>query len=176
MSRFQWLANVESGILASFLLALTVSLPGDAVRSRKAGLTSTPLNSVPLAPLTHRRYHSRAKKMSNVGGGLSAVRPVIHRRWGVYIPTLSSHSNNSYSSGSSAWRWRMWWGDSQGWRQRRRFSRWRCLHHAASSGYCRSADWCDEAVGGIYTVYPTYSTGGPDVVLLQPCSGPLNIL
>lgn len=78
MSRFQRLANVESGTLASFLLALTVSLPGDAVEGRKAGLTSTPLNSVPLAPLTHRRYHGRAKKMSDVGGGLSAVRPVIH--------------------------------------------------------------------------------------------------
>lgn len=159
MSRFQWLANVESGKLASFLLALTVSLPGDAVRGREAGLTSTPLNSVPLDPLTHRRYHSRAKKMSNVGGGLSAVRPVIHRRWGVYFPTLSSHSNNSYSSDRSAWRWRMWWGDSQRWRRRRRFSRWQCLPHAASNGYCRTADWCDEAAGRILYTRPIQLDG-----------------
>lgn len=46
-------ANVQSGILASFFVALTVSLPGDAV----CGLTSTPVN---------KQRHFQAEKTGDI--------------------------------------------------------------------------------------------------------------
>lgn len=99
MSRFQ-LDNVMT--LASFLLALTVSLPGDAVGGRKADLTSTRLNSSVSMDPTVRRFHIWVKKMSVAGSQVSLVtlRSVMKRPRGG--PPIEAEL--------TAAAWRMWRG------------------------------------------------------------------
>lgn len=126
MSRFPWLANVKPGILASFLWALTLSLPGDAVGDTKADLTSTPLASLRLWQIGEDVRCGQQDVCDNVTLCHSQMEMIFFSPY-VVFPFKQTVQRVEDVVGSVSVVTSIV----------RPFSKWSCLPHAVASGYCK---------------------------------------